>query len=118
MVDVRVVVHQTNATSLPQRALVDSGADRSVLPASIADEFGLDLQTLPLVPARGASGATQFRGWTPGASVRLIPLGVDLEVRPALFADVPVPVLGRADFFGEFRCGFDERAQQFWVERY
>ncbi len=116
--DVEILARGANRATVPARALLDSGADQTLLPLDFIEDFGISLEDMIPTPGQGASGPAQFQSWDSGARVRLLNIDFDLELSPALFGAVRIPVLGRDDFFAMFRCGFDQRSQRFWVEAY
>lgn len=118
MIYTEVSARNANGATVPARALVDSGADRTLLPLAFTDDFEIDLDDMVPVDGQVASGAVVFQMWTHGVRVRLLEPDFELDLRPAYFGGVSVPLLGRRDFFASFRCGFDERAQRFWLESY
>lgn len=86
------------------RFLVDTGADFSVVPRRLAQQVGLDWDTLPEAQMRGVGqGSVEARlGHLP------IRLGrVELSVR-CLFVDTRIAfILGRADFLDRFVLTID-----------
>jgi hypothetical protein len=85
-------------------ALVDSGADATMIPASLLAAYGIDLSTLVQ------------NGWSVGANGTQIPkyvFAMELWHRNRRFATqvnvlpiLPVPVLGRDDFMRAFGIHF------------
>jgi hypothetical protein len=100
-VDVR-----TNHGMRRYRFLIDTGADFALAPRSLADEVGLDWDTLPRGSVRGIEQAG-----VPARFGRLpIRLGGEpLDVR-CFFIDSPtaVLILGRADFLDRFVLTIDQ----------
>lgn len=87
------------------RFLIDTGADLSLAPRGVADQVGLDWDTLPEAQVRGVGPS--------GARARVGPLPIrlgqaELTVR-CLFVDVlQAPfILGRADFLDRFVLTID-----------
>lgn len=110
------MIHTAKAR-LAVRALVDSGADHSILPTSYASYLGIDLTACDEVPCTTAGG-------TGVVLVHRVPLEVEVQAMhlrfamKAAFTDHGQTILlGRADFFGEFRVLIDEPAQTFTLEK-
>lgn len=94
--------------------LVDSGADRSVLPRAYAELLGYGPDDLEWVsveqagrPTRIAVALKPVTAIVPGAPNEPIPL------RPAFANDVVNALWGREDFMGVFSVAIYERDQQF-----
>lgn len=101
------------------RALVDSGADRTTFPLSVAWELGIQQDELILRPGGGRGVKSRFDVWTsslpiwaevstPNAST-----GADSAWGPTFtlwpfFIDDGSFLLGRADFFSVFTVTFEE----------
>ena len=103
---------------VPFRALVDSGADYSVLPAQFAPHLGVDLAQCreePCITA-GGRGTVKIRDIPLEAEVQV--LGIRFAMRAAFSEYAPVVLLGRDDFFNEFRVTFDHRRETFRLEMY
>jgi hypothetical protein len=97
--------------------LVDSGADYSILPASYAHYLGIDVDACEERPATTAGG-------TGTVLVHPLPLEAEVEAMNARFAmksaftkHGSTILLGREDFFKEFRVTIDEPAQTFTLEK-
>jgi hypothetical protein len=102
----------------PVLGVVDSGADGTLLPKSMAPELGLDPATdlVPTTDGSGGAGGTSFETWTTtsaitGRVVAFTPGGPELwgpalTFQPA-FADGEQALFGRADFFQSFRITFE-----------
>jgi hypothetical protein len=101
--------------------LVDSGADGTLLPRSMAADLGLDPAT-DLIPTEGGSGGaggTNFPTWTTthpitGQIVALLGTGPTLwgpsiKLQP-VFAEGEQILLGRCDFFAHFSITFANHA--------
>jgi hypothetical protein len=98
--------------------IVDSGADGSLLPKSLAPELGLDpgVDLQPSPENSGGAGGIRFPTWTTsktitGQIVAFLPAGRQLwgpiiTFRP-VFADGEHALFGRADFFQEFAIRFE-----------
>jgi hypothetical protein len=97
--------------------LVDSGADSSILPISYASYLGIDLAACERIPCMTAGG-TGF------VLVHAIALEAELEAMNARFAmksafteHGDTILLGREDFFSQFRVVIDEAEQTVTLER-
>jgi hypothetical protein len=97
--------------------LVDSGADYSILPRSYADFLGVDLAACTEVPCTTAGGS----GFV---LVHQLPLEAEVQAMSTRFAMKSAftehgntILLGREDFFTQFRVTIDEPAQTFTLER-
>jgi hypothetical protein len=96
------------------RALIDSGADASLLDASHADALGLDRASAERIPSVGADG-TAFKTlrW-PYADLELEFGGESFPFRGAFFDVAPgsefINLMGRADFFERFIVQFWDAA--------
>lgn len=105
--------------SLDIDALIDSGADMSVLPLEMAEQLSLNLAR-SVNPCRGIGGETNSAEDT--VRVRLtdgrevhdfeMPVKIPLDAR----WDIP-PLLGRQGFFTEFAITFNERRNLITLER-
>jgi hypothetical protein len=111
-----IVIHTTN-NRYTIRALVDSGADHSVFPKSYASHFGVDLAECEEV-ASGTAGGSGI------VLVHPLPLEAEIQAMNVRFAMKSAytergstVLLGREDFFKEFRVTFDEPAQTFMLEK-
>jgi hypothetical protein len=99
------------------RGIVDSGADRTVLPLSLALRLGV-AHLLDRTPEVGLglvgrafplwSASSPLHGWVVRADGSA--WGPRFRLRP-LFADADVALLGRADFFRAFTITFQEHAE-------
>ena len=97
--------------------MVDSGADGTLLPRSVAPGLGLDLNTdlTPTLGGSGGAGGTTFPTWTAtkpinGQILAFLPSGTTLwgpvvAFQP-VFADGQHALFGRADFFAHFAITF------------
>jgi hypothetical protein len=108
--------------------VVDSGADRTLLPKGLATRLGIPPEDL--MPAGGAEGAggVWFPTWETRYAIkaRVVvpfapprgpePWGPEIEMNPE-FATETIPMFGRADFFQAFRVTFDQpRASIFHLD--
>lgn len=110
------MIHSTR-TRLAIRALVDSGADHSILPTRYASYLGVDLAACEHVPCATAGG-TAF------VLMHAIPLEAEIEDMNVRFAMTSAftehghtILLGREDFFSGFRVVIEEAEQTVTLER-
>ena len=100
--------------------VVDSGADRTLLPRSLAVELGIPADDFEPTPeGSGGAGAAWFPTWTSPHAIkaRVIvpfdeprgaePWGPEVELIPE-YAEDTIPLFGRADLFDSFRVTFDQ----------
>ncbi len=105
--------------SLDIEALIDSGADMSVLPLEMAEQLGLNLAR-SISPCRGIGGETNSAEDT--VRVRLTDgrkvHAFEMPVKILLDARWDIPsLLGRQGFFTEFAITFNERRNLITLER-
>jgi len=93
-------------------ALVDSGADETIIPAEMLVPLNLDFKDLELV-MDGAGAAVGGMGAGGGFEIRRIDATLKFrkwrfaeEVRVAALGALPGPLLGRQDFFAAFTIRF------------
>jgi hypothetical protein len=97
--------------------LVDSGASCSMLPISWADQLGIDpSDDCDVVDTDTAGGRCDAFSYSPGVEALILGHRVLLQVtfQPKL----PVVLLGRIDFFHEFKVAFDQRSETFKLDQY
>jgi hypothetical protein len=111
------------ARTLAVAGVVDSGADRTLLPRSLALELGVRAEDFEPTPAgSGGAGGSWFPTWTAshplrarvvpfGEATRNEPWGPEFELWPEYAADT-IPLFGRADFFESFAVTFDQPGGQ------
>lgn len=98
------VVVGTNGVRL--KAIVDSGADDTVIPIEALVGLGVEWDKLPGAnKSKGAGGNFERRRVT--AQVRVGPVVLCDEVEVAEAGALPVVLLGRSDFFTKFTVTFD-----------
>lgn len=110
-----VTIVGPSGESPPVLALVDSGADSSLFPMQIAGLMGVDLADCEQAVSMTAGGPSTRYVWKEGLQTTV--LGKTVRLRGA-FGSSPVVLLGRRDFFDEFRITFDERAKTFSLDPY
>jgi len=103
------VHHPDTDQTYPLSALIDSGADATTLPDEWAEVLGIDLDECPAVKVKTGSGITFHPEWTEPLSITVAEHKIEV-VRPR-FAPIHVVILGRRDFFMNFKVEFDERKQ-------
>lgn len=116
----------TNGREHSTLALIDTGAEWSVLPTSLAVELGAELGSEFCRPTQTqhAGGMSAVHWWSgSGDGAERDELGVrfgDFEVplAPVLEPGISVVVLGRTDFLASFLLAVDQRTQEFWLEPY
>lgn len=98
-------------------ALVDSGADTTVLPGSWAKVLGIDIvQDCTGNPGNTAGGTTTNYQYAPGVDALLA--GRKIHLQASFNPGLPVILLGREDFFAHYRIAFDQRANTMTIEAY
>ncbi len=104
-------------------AVVDSGCDVTSFPKGWAATLGIEFDKCDQFAGVTAAGqddqnkpANLPRRYAPGVDALVMGHKVHLEAvfRPGL----PVILLGREDFFQEFKVFFDQRKKTFRLERY
>ena len=98
--------------------LVDSGADSSLLPVSIAAFLGIDLSTCQEEPMMGAGGQSRRWSYLPGITAELRAMSKRFPLNISFAEHVPIMLLGRSDFFATFRVTVDERAETVKLDAY
>jgi hypothetical protein len=117
----------TNGVEHETPALIDTGAEWSMLSTELAVRLGADLsdegRCMPTHSqhAGGTDPAWWWRGSAPGS--RRLCLGVrvgniDVSLAPVLKPRLEIVALGRCDFLAAFKLVVDEREQTFWLEPY
>jgi hypothetical protein len=103
--------------NVPFLALIDSGADGSSLPLNVARVLGVPYNPADIRTARGAGGP--YNEWQATADVTLqMGFGQVTLARPALNPTLPYILLGRRDFFAQYRVSFDQQALAFELDVY
>ena len=95
-------------------ALVDSGADQIIMPAVIAEIFGIDRNACP---KRSAFGITMERseGFVGELTFHIRQQAQSFNA-PVVFIDTDVPVfLGREGFFDRYRIKFEQDHDTFEI---
>jgi len=95
-------------------ALIDSGADQIMMPAAIAEVFGIDRDTSPKRTSLGVS-MEPIEGFIGELTFRIKHLD-DAFDAPVVFIDTDVPVLlGREGFFDRYRIKFEQDHDAFEI---
>jgi hypothetical protein len=117
-----VLIRQDGTTTPRTPALVDSGCDATTFPQEWAAILGVDFDACEPRAGITAAGPDEPDG---DSTPRLWPAGVDALVMGhkvhlnALFRPgLPLILLGRHDFFEEFKVAFDQRSKTFRLRRY
>jgi hypothetical protein len=97
--------------------LVDSGADYSILPTSYARYLGVDLEACDERPATTAGGTGTVLVHPLPLEAEVQAMNVRFAMKSAFTEHGSTILLGREDFFKEFRVTIDEPAQTFTLER-
>mgnify|MGYP001562700439 CR=1 FL=1 len=89
----------------PFTFLLDTGADCTMAPASLAEDIGIDLQTCPTVRSCGIEG----QGMIAYVSKIKVMIGShELEIKCLFSEKETTPyILGRMDIFSHFNITFD-----------
>jgi hypothetical protein len=96
-------------------ALIDSGADMSVLPYEFANVLGIDLSTCDQTSVQVASGTSSMYVCPSGITAEAF--GVSFQLN-GVFASTGIPLLGRLDFFSRFLVEIDQRNHKFKLRPY
>jgi hypothetical protein len=98
--------------------LLDSGADNSMFPLAWATHLGIDPASCREEECSTAAGMTKQYIWPDGLDAEILALGKTVHLSACFSEGLPVVLLGREDFFAEFRVGFDQRSQTFTLQSY
>jgi hypothetical protein len=84
------------------------------------DHLGIDVAECREEDCETAGGVIKQHIWPKGIDVEIQQLRRRVTLKAAFSAGLPpqVVLLGRKDFFAEFRVEFDERAQTFSLDPY
>jgi predicted aspartyl protease len=96
-------------------ALIDTGADSSAFPLSMMSRLGI--QEADCDPGTFESAGGEAKKWTYRRSLNAQIAGQEIELK-AVFCNTPVSLLGREDFLGRFRVGFDQRKSRYRIQPY
>lgn len=97
--------------------IVDSGADGTLLPLTVAQRLGIDAALTPNRVNAGAAGGQGFPTWRSSEQIygQVVAVrasgpqewGPRIRLAPA-FAHTPMALFGRADFFKVFTITFQQ----------
>jgi hypothetical protein len=101
----------------PTLGLVDSGADCSNFPAQWAKALGIDLDNdCDVSQGNTAGGLADQYVYEPG--INAVIMGRKIHLNAVFRPMLPIIILGREDFFAEYKVSFDQRGPSFRVESY
>lgn len=105
---------------IPVYGLVDSGASDTLIPHDLMGYLGINEADCDEEPCGTASGPDTQYVWRSGPlRIEIQQLGRSVPVKGAFMKGLPgFVLLGRRDFFNEFRVEVDERAQTFSLDPY
>jgi len=87
--------------------LVDTGADCSIMPESVAQDLGIDVGSLPKMHFSGIEGGT-INGYIAKITVKIT--ATPIKITCALSTNKKSPfILGRKDVFSKFNIVFDNK---------
>lgn len=90
--------------------ILDTGADCSILPKTIAGDLGIDIKALPKISFKGIEGNTINAYLT---KITLKITKTPIKVTCALSCNEKSPfILGRKDIFSHFNILFDNKGKQ------
>jgi hypothetical protein len=95
-------------------ALIDSGADQIMMPAAIAEVFGIERDQCPRRTSMGVS-MEPIDGFVSHLTFRIAHQEHTFDA-PVIFIDTDVPVLlGREGFFDRYRINFQQNLDTFEI---
>jgi hypothetical protein len=95
-------------------ALIDSGADHIIMPAAIAEVFGIERHQGPNRPVMGVS-MEPIEGFVGQLTLHIAHQEEPFDA-PVVFVDTDVPVLlGREGFFDRYRIKFEQDHNTFEI---
>ncbi|MFA4957034.1 MAG: retropepsin-like aspartic protease [Candidatus Methanoperedens sp.] len=95
---------------VPELMYVDSGADITLIPKSLGDLLGFDIQTEEIHDVRGV-GETAIPVILKNIEIKLGEYVFNSRVAWALIEEVP-PLLGRLDVFDQFDVNFTQKEKK------
>lgn len=103
--------------NVPFAGLIDSGCDASSLSLQVALALGIPFDPNVLEDGLGAGGSHKmFRG---SEDVVLQSVAGPIHIpKPTINPNLPFILLGRADFFAQYRLSFNQRELWFEIEPY
>ena len=97
-------------------ALIDSGADVTMMSTEIADTFGIDWMNCRKSNTMGISGGTQT-SYLGSVDIAIKKLGEAIHL-PVLFTEANIPILlGQEGFFDHYRIRFEKDHDVFEIMR-
>ena len=114
-----IVVHGLSGR-VPMYGLIDSGADVALFPRGIAASLGIDINKCRRETCDTAGGPAYQYVWDKGVEIEVQQVKVRFKTKASFSDGLPsrVVLLGREDFFSEFRVAIDERAKAFTLDPY
>jgi hypothetical protein len=112
-----VRLYSDGRASPPILAIVDSGADESVIHIDIAAYLGIDVSTCLAETGYTATGEP-FTTYRSQVTIETLGLHFNAVVSFAEDLDPTEALLGRADLFNEFLFAFDQRRRTLLVGFY
>lgn len=113
---VDIEIHGPSGLRLGVRALIDSGADTTTFPIDMMGALGLKKLDCHKVKSATAAGTADCY-----VCKRLIDAEFDGEkfkLQANFMPGLPIPLLGRQDFFAHFKVSFNEQAEVVTLETY
>lgn len=104
---ISVALHGPGNHILSVMALIDSGADRTIIPAEVLEAIGIPYASLALGARQGAGVGGGFETRTCSTLIlKWREWEIAREIEVAEFRKLPLPLLGRGDFFRKFSIRF------------
>jgi hypothetical protein len=123
----QVTLLGTNGREHSTLALVDTGAEWSMLPTALGVELGAEPggEFCPPIQTQHAGGLSDAFWWNgtsqenaAGDELRVRFGAFEVPLAPTLKPHIDVVVLGRIDFLSSFRFSVDQRSETFTLEPY
>lgn len=96
--------------------MLDTGADKSVLPLALAPLLGIESAQLAREQGQQVVGSMDVWSTTRTINARVSGLANEFDLNPIFIQAVQTPLLGRFDFMSVWAVGVNERTQQFSLE--
>lgn len=107
---VPVIIVYKSKPSWDFQALIDSGSDRNLFPASIGESVGIDVKSGNLRPIRGI-GDHDIPAYTHKVKILIGPCNFEAEIDFSY--EQKMPLLGRDGFFDAFKdISFNQKAKK------
>ncbi|HWB34305.1 MAG TPA: retropepsin-like aspartic protease [Candidatus Paceibacterota bacterium] len=94
-------------------ALVDSGAESTLINLPIATRLGINLEDCLPVPVSGAGGIGN-KGYETTIRLNIVDFKYEYPTK-VIFTPIPATIILGADFFDRFRIYFERDQKIFWV---